>query len=212
MARASAELLDRLLAGPPRLELDDWALARPGLELVAAEILAGRREIVECGSGVSTIAIARLLRELGEGSLHSLEHDPAWAQLGKMRLASEGLSGIAKVIEAPLGAHPLAPAGCRWYEPWALAELPEAIDLLLVDGPPAGDLAPERGRYPALPALADRLAPDAAVILDDAERPGERWVLERWRAELGFEFERKPEAGVAISVSSRPSGDSAGSD
>jgi predicted O-methyltransferase YrrM len=190
--------LDRLLAGPPALEPDDWSLGRTELEFVVDEIAAGRREIAECGSGLSTIVIGRALRELGDGHVHSLEQDPTWAQLVRMRLASEGLAGIATVIEAPLEAHPLAPPGARWYASWALAELPEAgIDLLLVDGPIAGDTGPERGRYPALPALAGRLAPGATVILDDAGRPGETWVVERWEAEHGLAFERRGELAVA---------------
>ena len=115
--------------------------------------------MVECGSGRSTVVIARSLRELGGGSVHSLEHDPAWAQLTRMRLAAEGLAAIATVIEAPLSAHPLAQPGCRWYARWALRELPEGLDLLLVDGPPAGEAPIERSRYPALPALAGPVRP-----------------------------------------------------
>ncbi len=168
--------------------------------MVIAEVDGGRRTVVECGSGRSTVVIARFLRELGGGSVHSLEHDPAWAQLTRMRLAAEGLAAIATVIEAPLSAHPLAPPGCRWYAPWALRELPEGLDLLLVDGPPAGEEPIERSRYPALPALAGRFAPDATVILDDVGRAGERWVLERWEAEHTIRFERRPEDGVAIGV------------
>ena len=174
------ELLDRLLAAGPALPADAWSLDEGGLAVVLAEVDGGRRTVVECGSGRSTVVIARFLRELGGGSVHSLEHDPAWAQLTRMRLAAEGLAAIATVIEAPLSAHPLAPPGCRWYAPWALRELPDGLDLLLVDGPPAGEEPIERSRYPALPALADRFAPDATVILDDVGRAGERWVLERW--------------------------------
>jgi len=36
-------------------------------------------------------------------------------------------------------------------------------------------------RFPALPALADRLAPHALVILDDANREPEREIVERWQ-------------------------------
>lgn len=196
----STETLDRLLAAGPPLKTDAWSLSDRALAAVLAALARGRRVVVECGSGRSTVVIARLLRERGGGSVHSLEHDPAWAQLTRMRLAAEGLAAIATMIEAPLGPHRLAPAGCRWYAPWALGELPRRIDLLLVDGPPAGEEPIERSRYPALPALADRLAPGAVVILDDIARPGERWVLGRWEAEHRIRFDRRPEEGVAIGV------------
>ena len=61
------------------------------------------------------------------------------------------------------------------------------IDLLLVDGPPGYGEGMERSRYPALPALEPRLAPGAMVVLDDASRPGEREIIERW-TELGWRF------------------------
>ena len=127
-----------------------------------AELDAGRRRVVECGSGLSTIVIARRLRELGGGSVHSLEHDPAWAAEGRSRLAGEGLGDLAEVIEAPLAPHPAAAPGCLWYDRAALAALPAAgVELLLVDGPPAGEPEIERSRYPALPSSrpASRPAP-----------------------------------------------------
>lgn len=178
-------------AGPP-IEVDDWSLDPAALELLLAAVAAGRRRIVECGSGVSTVLVARLLRDRGGGTLYALEHDPGWAESARGRLAAEGLDRWARVIEAPLGPDPLAQPGCEWYSSEALDQLPEAgVDLLLVDGPPASpESGLERSRYPALPRLAGRLAQGAMVILDDADRAGERWVLERWQRELGAHFDR----------------------
>jgi hypothetical protein len=50
------------------------------------------------------------------------------------------------------------------------------------------------------PALSyDWLAPGATVVLDDAERPGEREVLRRWEHETGLDFDRRAEqAGMAV--------------
>jgi hypothetical protein len=187
------------------LQTDAWSLDSHALERVLAEIDRGRRTIVECGSGLSTIVIARRLVELGEGHLYSLEHDPAWARLAARRIAAEGLDARVSVIDAPLAEHPLAEPGCRWYSPDALDALPRGgIELLLVDGPPAGDAGTERSRYPALPVLAERLADGASVILDDVGRDGERWVLDRWEAELGIRFERREGDGIAIGVCCAP--------
>ena len=196
-------LLPRLLEAGPPIETDGWSIEPDALELVLAEVSAGRERIVECGSGLSTIVIARLLRERGRGTLHALEHDPAWIELTSERIAAEGLEGHARVVAAPLADNPLAPPGCRWYARGALAELPDGgVDLLFVDGPPASpERAFERSRYPALPLLADRLARGARVLLDDAERAGERWVVERWERELGTRFER--DRGIARASLSR---------
>lgn len=188
LPRGSTPILDRLLAAGPPLELTDWSLAPAALELVLARIGPDVAEIVECGSGASTIAIARLLAARGHGRLHSLEHDRGWARETRHRLEAEGIAGSARVLEAPLRPHPLAEPGYEWYDRRALAELPRRIDLLVVDGPPAGEPALERARYPALPVLAARLRRGATVILDDAGRAGEAWVLDRWRrAGIGFD-------------------------
>lgn len=193
--------LTRLLATGPPLRADDWSLDDAVLEIVLAALERGPRVVAECGCGRSTVVIARAIRALGGGQIHSLEHDPAWAQLCRVQLAAEGLSEIATVIEAPLGPHALAQPGCGWYAGWAVGQLPDSgIQLLLVDGPPAGDPEIERSRYPALPALAGRLAHGATIVLDDAGRAGERWVLERWEDELGVQFEHRGAEDVAVGV------------
>ena len=180
----TSALLARTLSAGPELQPSDWALGDPALALLLGEVAAGRERVVECGSGRSTVAIARLLRELGRGTAHALEHDRGWASLTRARIEAEGLRGWATVIEAPLERDPLGEPGCEWYANGSLGELPEhGVDLLLVDGPPASPgSTQERARYPALARLGDRLAPGATVVLDDATRPGERWALERWRA------------------------------
>jgi hypothetical protein len=193
--------LDHLLASGPPLEVTDWSLDDAVLELVLAEIDRGAREIVECGCGRSTVVIARALGKLGGGEVHSLEHDHAWAQLCRAQLAAEGLAGIATVVAAPLERSALAQPGCRWYAASALRAVPATgVELLLVDGPPAGEPAIERSRYPALPALAGRLADGATVIVDDCGRSGERWVLARWEGEFGLSFDRHEAEGAARAV------------
>ena len=142
--------------------------------------------------------LARALRE-GGGRLHSLEHDGGWATFVRSWLERERLEPVATVIEAPLRPHPLALDGADWYDAAALARLPDdGIDLLLVDGPPAGEPGLGRSRYPALGALADRLADDAIVVLDDVDRPGETEVLAAWERETEFRFERLAEERIAI--------------
>jgi predicted O-methyltransferase YrrM len=169
-----------------------------GLKAVCAEVNGRRRRrIVECGSGHSTLVLARLLRA-ARGHLVSLEHDPAWARRVQAALAAAGHAGVARVVLAPLEPHTLALAGLPWYAERALRSVPRGIDLLLVDGPPAHERERELSRYPALPALADRLADDATVVLDDIHRPGEQRVLEAWERDCGFRFEVRPAERIAI--------------
>ncbi len=203
---SAGTMLRSLLDDGPPLSFGDWALGPAALEVMLKLVdgVGAGVSVVECGSGESTIAIGRLLRRLGGGRLYSLEHHPAWAAEVRGRIAAEELDEFVELLEAPLSDHPLAPPGHGWYELGSLAALPKRIDVLLVDGPPTSATGAERARYPALAVLGDRLAPGAAVILDDIGREGERWVLERWQAEHRIKFELRVEDGVAIGVSCAP--------
>ena len=191
-------MLDRILAAGPPLEFSPWTLERRALESLLGWVAQGRESVLECGSGLSTMVIARLLRERGSGRVIALEHDRRVAGYVSAAIEREGLGEQAAVIEAPLGPHGLAEPGCEWYAPSALEPLPSEIDLLLVDGPPAGEAGLERSRYPALPVLGGRLAPSALIVLDDATRAGEAWVQERWEREHGVRFARRLGERIAV--------------
>jgi predicted O-methyltransferase YrrM len=184
-----------ILAPEERLVWSSGAMRSAGLERVCAEVRARTRPVVvECGSGFSTLKLARLLQE-HEGSLLSLEHDPLWATRVRRNLDAAGLAATAHVALAPLQPHPLGRDGLHWY---ALPALPARIDVLLVDGPPAFEPEIELARYPALPALIDRLAPGAVVVLDDIDRSGERRILEDWEREFELRFEVLETERIAI--------------
>jgi len=191
-------VLDRILAAGPPLEFSQWTLDPAALESLLGWVAAGRESVLECGSGLSTVLIARALRERGAGRVSALEHDPRVAVEVRAAIEREDLGAWAAVIEAPLGPNPLAQPGCEWYAQAAVEQAPPEVDLLLVDGPPAWEAGLERSRYPALPALAGRLAPGALVVLDDATRAGEAWVLERWEREHGIRFELRPGERIAV--------------
>ena len=187
-----------VLVAQAQLTWSPGAMTPAGLAAVCAEVAGGRRtRVVECGSGFSTLVLARLLRARA-GRLVSLEHDRAWATRVQSDLAAAGLAEIARVALAPLEPHPLALNGLHWYAQRTLPSLPPRIDLLLVDGPPAFESHIELSRYPALPALAERLVPDATVILDDIDRPGELRILETWERDCDFRFEVRPAQRIAI--------------
>ena len=143
--------------------------------------LAQPQVVVECSSGASTVVLARCMQLQGAGQVYSLEHDAAYAAQTRAELARHGLSAWAQVIDAPLRAHRLQGETWPWYD---TDHLPAGLEIgmLVIDGPPqaTGKLA----RYPAGPLLFPRLAPGAAVFLDDAARPDEQAILRRWRSEL----------------------------
>jgi predicted O-methyltransferase YrrM len=158
----------------------------------------GRTSIIELGSGMSTVVISRLLAERG-GSLVSVEHEPQWAGIVRAQLELENLGTVAQIEGATLEPHELSLDGAPWYSADAIATLPSAADLLLVDGPPGYGEGMSLSRYPALPALADRLTPGAVVILDDADREGEQQIVARWLLALPeWSFGVDTATGVAV--------------
>jgi len=177
-----AALLDRL--GLPRdalPNLGSWKADTGLLTILADHIQAARpRVVVEFGTGASTLIIARALQLAGGGSFTSFEQHPEFVQATREWLAEHGL-------EADLRAVPLRPAPGGWPGLWYdHGELPPAIDLLVIDGPPWTVHPFSRG---AAATLFDRIAPGGTVILDDAARPGERLVARRWRREWpDFDF------------------------
>jgi predicted O-methyltransferase YrrM len=193
------QVLRPLLDGGAFLPWSEGAMSPAGLATVATEIsFAERLVIVELGSGVSTIVLARLARQLG-GRIWAVEHHPGWAGWVRRAIERDGLGEVATVVNAPLEPHPLARDGAPWYAATALDELPAAgIELLLVDGPPGYGEGMAASRYPALPVLGERLADGALVVLDDAAREAESEILDAWERDQGFTFDRRRAERIAV--------------
>src|SRR3712207_7775099 len=71
---------------------------------------------------------------------------------------------IRRPPKSPLFPYPALFPSQPWYSTSALADVDE-INLLLVDGPPGN--TSKLARYPAVPALRDKLGPGATVMLDE---------------------------------------------
>jgi tRNA A58 N-methylase Trm61 len=159
------------------------------VEICNEVVHSSRSHIVECGSGVSTVLLARLLRERGSGTITSLEHDPHWARLIAAQLEREALTTIAQVLLAPLGED------SGWYE---FDEPLGPVDLLIVDGPPAYEPGDELRRAPALEHFDAQLMPGSVVILDDLDRGGEQQVIADWEASTPWRFAVNDGVGIAV--------------
>ena len=179
--QAYHELVRLIRPNGPLPLLRDWAASPDFLLQVAKYVLEEKPvRILECSSGASTLVLARCCELNGVGRVYSLESERKYADVTRGELIRHGVAGFATVVDAPLigiGTD----GGAKWY---ALDELPHEyrnVDLLVIDGPPAG--AQAMARYPALPLLIDRLAETCSIFLDDANRPGERATLEKWKRE-----------------------------
>ena len=89
----------------PYLPWGSGAMRPAGLVVVCNDIVLNeRRRIVELGSGVSTVLLARLLAQgsTAGARLAAIEHDARWARWVAGQLAREGVGDDVVVVEAPL--------------------------------------------------------------------------------------------------------------
>ncbi|TPM38994.1 O-methyltransferase [Mesorhizobium sp. B2-3-4] len=132
---------------------DLWLAVSPetGTLLYMLARSTGARFIVEFGTsfGISTLYLAAALRDNGGGRLITTEFEPSKVTRAKANLAEGGLIDLVEVREGD-ALETLA------------ADLPETIDLLLLDG--------AKALYPEILSLVEsRLRPGALVIADNAD-------------------------------------------
>ena len=109
------------------------------------------RTIVEFGTsfGISTLHLAAALRDNGGGRLITTEFEPAKAARAKTHLTQAGLIDLVEIREGD-ALQTLS------------ANLPDTIDLLLLDG--------AKSLYPEILGLVEsRLKPGALIIADNAD-------------------------------------------
>lgn len=144
------------------------------LRAISASVSATSGPVVECGSGVTTVLLGLLAPAKGVEVL-SLEHDAQWASQVRSVLEIHGIEAV-HVETSPLVDY----GAFDWYRLPAFA--PDSISLVICDGPPGSTRG---GRFGLLPVVADRLAESAIILLDDAQRPEERAIVQRWVSEFG---------------------------
>ncbi|WP_448581027.1 class I SAM-dependent methyltransferase [Thermaurantiacus sp.] len=161
--------------------LGSWKADAFFLRLVAEHVRSEQpQSVVELGAGTTSLVAGRALQLWGGGSLVSFDQHAPFVAETRDWLARLGIPADLRV--APLGPPPPGWPGA-WYQ---LANVPERIDLLLVDGPPWTVHPFARG---AAETLFDRIPVGGVVMLDDAARPGERVVAARWKRHWpGFRF------------------------
>lgn len=161
-------------------------------------IINNRKDIIEFGSGISTIYMARLAAlNKKELNILSVDDDNNWINKLNEILVEENLTNYVQLIYAPLKYNA---TNLEWYDKNILDNYcrEQKFDLVLVDGPKAYLEGKDQIRYGALPYVYDKLNNDFIIILDDANRGGERLIMDKWKDEFGLQF--NIENNLAISV------------
>lgn len=154
-------------------------------------IVNQRKQVLEFGSGLSTLLIGRLARK-NDLTLKvvSVEHDAQWAQLLETIIKTERLDSYIEIVHAPLQPCSFAQGENKWYDQNVVDGKThnKLFDLVIIDGPPAYEKTKQEARYPAGPYIYGKLTENAAIYLDDAEREGEQLILKKWEEEYKIGF------------------------
>jgi len=175
---------------------DAWAARPEFLNAVLEWLPRTSGQILECGSGLSTLLLAAVARSSARRVL-SLEHEPAWASFLTER-TPEHLKSWVSLSVAPLRAY----RGFDWYSIDEQA-ISGSIGYVICDGPPASTRG---GRYGLGPVLGSRLAAGSIILLDDTQRLEERAIVARWCSELGASVVQEGGTFSAIRIGRKGNG------
>lgn len=187
------QLLNNLFEGHDQLPITKSSMSFFAIAMILNDLQINKRQnIIEFGSGLSTILMARLIKKNNLScKIYSVEHDKNWFDLLNTILKKENTNKNVVSIHAPLSSSKKSKNSLEWYnEDILLNSLPENIffDLVIIDGPPAHEKSKILSRYPALPFLNNKLNKSFSVYVDDASRDGEQKVINYWEKEYNLSF------------------------
>lgn len=174
--------------------LTSWSLEPIAIMHVLNHIiLHDKKQIIEFGSGFSTVCIAQIIRN---NSLRTkfavIENDPISLDRLKRELEFRGLIDFVTLILAPVVTVESELAFKNqelWYDQNSIGNNLyefDSIDTIVVDGP-VGASTP-CARYSALPFLLERLSEDCFILLDDTDREDELEIIHAWHKTIGGEL------------------------
>lgn len=155
---------------------DPWPISQDTARFLARLVVDMKcRNILEFGAGYSSMMFANALSMIGGGQLTSVESDPDWC-MDKWREVQK-IKGVDSQLIVSKPNFKMTRKG--FYHSYESASRVIAergpYDLVLIDGPQTF-----YGRDGSLHLAYDYLKPNALIVLDDAQRRGEQWTIQRW--------------------------------
>lgn len=166
-------------------QLGSWSLAAESIDYLEEKIKEHHpRAILEFGSGISTLCLAFIMKELQGSSLNplvfSIEQSQRHIEETRATLSNYGLIDYVKFLHAPVVSQRIDGFETICYN-LCNADLSSLLrdvepDFVLIDGP-AGE---EGCRFGTLPLVKPFLSDGAVFFMDDALRDGEISIANRW--------------------------------
>lgn len=191
----SMTILQPLLIDLPYIPINGGALRPICIAYILNEIIINeRKSILEFGSGLSTIIMARLISKNNiKTKIITVEHNEKWATIIEQYLGNENLLQYVTIIRADLKEIETSFGVVNWYDYNKISAIIEGekFDLIVVDGPPANSEKIKYSRLPAFVNLKNNFAENYCFILDDANRKGEQEIIKsilKMNKDLNFDL------------------------
>ena len=186
---ADSQLLSDLIYGWGN---ESWSALNEYLAACISHALQTDGEILECGSGLSTLLVGAAAKYRGARHV-ALEHNAEWADRVRKQLARFKIDSVTLVCD------PLKDYGeFVWYD---MSNAPDVhgYTMVICDGPPG---TTKGGRYGLVPIMREKLRSGAQILLDDAGRAEEQEIAARWQTEMPAtcEFIGKSKPFIKITV------------
>ena len=174
-------LYQHLNPGIPLPKMRNHAGSPDFLNLVVETLIEKKpKVVVEAGSGISSMVISEWLLQHAPNTQHlALDHEAKYADLTRKKIRNPN----TEIVFAPLREYQLQGGTYRWYD-LDRFQIPENIDLLIVDGPPTP--RSKHARYPAIPLLEEHFSESVVIILDDGIRQQEQEIVSLWKEKFNF--------------------------
>jgi hypothetical protein len=179
-----------------RASLKSYALVYLLNEIVINE----RKHIIEFGSGISTILLAKLaFSNKIDLQITSVDEDKEWIEKIQDILVAENIQKYVKFIYSPIISIHNDSEKYLWYDEKILDHECNGnkFDTVIVDGPKAYEEGKELIRYPALHFVQNKLNDAHVILLDDVNRNGEKYIIKKWKTEYNLNFEIDNNLGIA---------------
>jgi|SRR5690606_23250943 len=159
-----------------------------------------RKNIMEFGSGISTIIMARLMK-LNEiqGFIISIDESDEWQKIIASYLEDEGLSDFVAFVHAPTEKSSDMENAFEYNREKVFQTLNDKkFDLILIDGPSAWNNSNKMSRLTNFEFIENNLAEHFTIFLDNADRPGEMALSEKITSKLGIKSTKIDSTFVAF--------------
>ena len=163
----------------------DASIDPSSIRAILNEIIIHKKyRVIEFGSGISTLFISKIIEDVGEGHVTSIEHDESWLRVVKGYLEKMEISSSTYSLEhVKLTEYKRREDIHEWYNVDRIGRVTkdEKYELALVDGP-VGSKSEKYNieRYPAVPNIIENMSEDFVIFLDDTRRPGEKYIKKNW--------------------------------